>query len=307
MKNPNSYYCYEHWRPDKDVCFYVGKGKRGRAYDMKTGRNKYHRNIQGKLARLGMCVEIRLVADGLSEIDAYAQEKSRIAFWRSVGVRLTNLTDGGDGVIGLKRSEAWKKALGDRFRGRRLSDETKAKISAAGKLRKSSQETRAKQSVSAKESWTSERRLEASRRRAGHKMPAESIAKAMETKKKNNPQIGLGRKPRVRVDPEIARQNRSAARKRLCEDPVFRKRQGDGNRGRKQSDEEIAKRAISLKAAWDRRKAADPSAGKLSDEQRRAISMSLTGRKQSAETRQKRSASLLAAWNRGDFSKRGRG
>lgn len=70
MKNPNCYYVYEHWRPDKDVCFYVGKGKKYRAYDMKTGRSGYHGNIQAKLARMGMCVEIRLVADGLSEIDA---------------------------------------------------------------------------------------------------------------------------------------------------------------------------------------------------------------------------------------------
>lgn len=25
------FYVYEHWRPDKDVCFYVGKGSKGRA------------------------------------------------------------------------------------------------------------------------------------------------------------------------------------------------------------------------------------------------------------------------------------
>jgi hypothetical protein len=22
----NSFYVYEHWRPDKDICFYVGEG-----------------------------------------------------------------------------------------------------------------------------------------------------------------------------------------------------------------------------------------------------------------------------------------
>jgi hypothetical protein len=26
------FYVYEHWRPDKDVCFYVGKGHGRRAY-----------------------------------------------------------------------------------------------------------------------------------------------------------------------------------------------------------------------------------------------------------------------------------
>lgn len=235
-----------------------------------------------------------------------AQEKARIAFWRSVGVKLANLTDGGDGTLGLKRSEAWKKALGDRFRGKKASAETRAKISAAAKGRKSSAETRAKQSESAISSWTPERRLEASRKRTGRKMPRESVERAMETRKKNNPQIGLGRKPRPRADPAITSQKRSAARKRLCQDPVYRKSLGDANRGRKQSDEEIAKRGIAIQAAWDRRKAADPNAGKLSDEQRAAISATLTGKKQSEETRRKRSASLTKAWKRGDFSSRSR-
>jgi len=29
------YYVYEHWRPDKDICFYVGKGKGSRANSWK--------------------------------------------------------------------------------------------------------------------------------------------------------------------------------------------------------------------------------------------------------------------------------
>lgn len=31
----NNFYVYEHWRPDTGVCFYVGKGKEKRAWDMK--------------------------------------------------------------------------------------------------------------------------------------------------------------------------------------------------------------------------------------------------------------------------------
>ena len=31
------FYVYEHWRPDKNVCFYVGKGKGKRAVDEETG------------------------------------------------------------------------------------------------------------------------------------------------------------------------------------------------------------------------------------------------------------------------------
>lgn len=50
----NKFYVYEHWRPDKDICFYVGKGK-GRRANVMYGRGSHHERIQAKLKRLGMC------------------------------------------------------------------------------------------------------------------------------------------------------------------------------------------------------------------------------------------------------------
>ena len=91
------FYVYEHWRPDKDTCFYVGKGKGTRAFSFKQ-RNQHHRGICKKLARLGMCVEVRMVSSALSEDDAYDLEKARIKFWRASGVELANKTDGGEGL-----------------------------------------------------------------------------------------------------------------------------------------------------------------------------------------------------------------
>lgn len=105
------FYVYEHWRPDKDVCFYVGKGSGKRAHDMCIGRNRYHKNVQAKLARTGFCVEVRLVAQALTEREAFDIEIERIAFWRSVGVKLANITSGGDGASGHKRSAADRKKL----------------------------------------------------------------------------------------------------------------------------------------------------------------------------------------------------
>jgi hypothetical protein len=32
-KYPKAFYVYEHWRPDVDLPFYVGKGKGGRAWE----------------------------------------------------------------------------------------------------------------------------------------------------------------------------------------------------------------------------------------------------------------------------------
>jgi hypothetical protein len=94
------FYVYEHWRLDRDECFYVGKGKNNRAYNMRK-RNPHHRAIVEKLKRTGSGVEVRMVATGLSEGDAFSLEVERISFWRSVGVELSNITDGGEGASGL--------------------------------------------------------------------------------------------------------------------------------------------------------------------------------------------------------------
>jgi hypothetical protein len=94
------FYVYEHWRPDRDECFYVGKGKGGRANKMRD-RNLHHRAIVKKLSAMGMAVEVRMVATGLDEETAFGIEKQRIAFWRAAGIDLANKTDGGDGVSGL--------------------------------------------------------------------------------------------------------------------------------------------------------------------------------------------------------------
>ena len=89
------FYVYEHWRPDVDLPFYVGKGKGKRAWE--SERNYLHSRVVTELAECGLCLEVRLVAGELTEQEAYAFEEERIAFWRSSGVLLTNLTDGGEG------------------------------------------------------------------------------------------------------------------------------------------------------------------------------------------------------------------
>lgn len=93
-----SHYVYEHWRPDKDLPFYVGKGSGRRAMKL-YGRNKHHKNVVKKLARLGMCFEVRMVRSGLSAEEAYAFEMERIAFWKKAGVPLVNQNAGGKGGV----------------------------------------------------------------------------------------------------------------------------------------------------------------------------------------------------------------
>ena len=180
MTHNQIFYVYEHWRPDTDVCFYVGKGHGKRSHNFKQ-RGRHHNHVLKKLARLGMCAEVRIVSFGLVEEDAFILERERIAFWRSSGVKLANLTDGGDGPVGLKwtkKSRAlarviskdrmasleMRKRISDALKGRRLSGEalenflfamasragvktgpmsesTKAKIAAKALGRKASPET----------------------------------------------------------------------------------------------------------------------------------------------------------------------
>jgi hypothetical protein len=101
----NNYYVYEHWRTDRDECFYVGKGKGIRAYKMSC-RNRHHAAIQAKVAREGFAIEVKIVASGLSENEAFNLEMRRIAFWRDQGVDLANISSGGDGPSGVP---AWNK------------------------------------------------------------------------------------------------------------------------------------------------------------------------------------------------------
>ena len=144
----NIFYVYEHWRLDRDECFYVGKGKGNRAYMMRD-RNTHHRAIMDKLSREGSGMEVRMVATGLTEGAAFALEVERIAFWREAGVDIANHTNGGDGVSGLKMSDASKAKMSAAKKGRpgvvtmlgrKHSDATKAKMSAAKKGVKKSPE-----------------------------------------------------------------------------------------------------------------------------------------------------------------------
>lgn len=186
----NIFYVYEHWRIDRDECFYVGKGCRNRAYS-RSGRNTHWHNIVSKLERIGSGYEIRIVACGMSESDAINLEIERISFWRNL-VDLCNKTNGGDGVsgfvmppearikmsnkakgrpgvksmLGRKHTEATKEKMraaklgktpnnaGKKYTKKPLTEEHKAKLSQAHLGKFTSAETRAKLSQKTKAQWT---------------------------------------------------------------------------------------------------------------------------------------------------------
>jgi hypothetical protein len=125
------YYVYEHWRPDKDVCFYVGKGK-GRRANVMSGRGDHHLRVQKKLEALGMCVEVRLVHESLTEAEAFIAEIDRIRFWRSIGICLVNKTDGGEGSS--NPCEETRDKMRKAKLGKTLSKDHRDKISRSTKI-----------------------------------------------------------------------------------------------------------------------------------------------------------------------------
>lgn len=127
-----SFYAYLHARPDtKDAfgIFYVGKGKGGRAYELKRA-NVHHRNVVGKYGEKNILVG---KMDCSTEQIAFELEKGLIKCLRRAGVCLANRTDGGEGTAGLVWTESHKARMSAAHRGKRLTSEHRAKLSESHK------------------------------------------------------------------------------------------------------------------------------------------------------------------------------
>ena len=106
------FYVYEHMRNDTGEIFYVGKGKNGRAYSS-HGRNKYWYRVVKKANGF----TVRLLTPLIDEELSFLVEIERINQLKRIGKRLTNLTDGGEGVSGIKKSPELLEKLSKAFLG----------------------------------------------------------------------------------------------------------------------------------------------------------------------------------------------
>ena len=137
----SQFYCYIHKRKD-GTPFYVGKGSKYRAYSF-TQRSNWHKNIVAKEGgKQNIIVEIYLAKN---EQNAFFLEQLFIK-GLSLFFTLCNLTEGGDGPSGAKRSLKTRQLLSDKLSGKNhpnfgkhLSEETKKKISFANIGRKHSE------------------------------------------------------------------------------------------------------------------------------------------------------------------------
>ena len=134
------YYVYEHIRKDTNKVFYVGKGKNKRAYDFNL-RNIYWKRIFEKCN----VVEVKFLIENVDEELALLVEMERIDQLKKLGIKLSNLTNGGEGSSGLKHTESSKKIISEKAKerknpmsGRRHTESSKNIMSEKAVGRKSS-------------------------------------------------------------------------------------------------------------------------------------------------------------------------
>jgi len=135
----NNFYIYEHIRNDNNLPFYVGKGKNNRA-NQKISRNKYWHHVVNKSNGF----KVNYIKKDIDEELAFLCEIEAIDVYKRRGLKLVNLTLGGEGASGLSRvvSEEQKKAQSERmkgnqyFKGKKIPNNTKIAVIESNKRRK---------------------------------------------------------------------------------------------------------------------------------------------------------------------------
>jgi hypothetical protein len=107
------FYVYEHRRKDTGAVFYVGKGCKQRAKSF-LNRGRYWSNV----AKAAGGVEITYPVFGVDEEMALLAEMELIDAYRRRGIRITNITDGGEGTSGWVPSEETRRKIGEANKGR---------------------------------------------------------------------------------------------------------------------------------------------------------------------------------------------
>lgn len=118
-------YVYKHIRKDNGEVFYIGIGKVKGRHLSHRNRNKFCKHIVNKTELIAEIIE-----EDLSWVKAGEREQYWIKFYGRKDLKegnLVNMTNGGDGVSG--HSDETKILIGSKSKGRKLSDETKLKIS----------------------------------------------------------------------------------------------------------------------------------------------------------------------------------
>lgn len=160
------HYVYTHAYPDDmgGYVFYIGKGI-GNRIDRheqyaKQGRKDHKCNVIRKIWVNGGQVIKTKVAFFATHKEALLYEQALIVLMRPYG-HLTNLTDGGEGSLGLSRetSEKTRYKLSEAAKGKRHSEETLRKMSEKRRGKKFSEEHRRELSKARRTSLAAQEQL----------------------------------------------------------------------------------------------------------------------------------------------------
>jgi len=130
-----TFYIYQHRKADTNEIFYVGKGK-GTRLNQSKGRNQYWHRV---VAKHGFVAEF--IAQNLDEELAFLAEMEAIDVYKRRGIKLVNITEGGEGATGykhtaehianLKGNKNGATSWGMTFKNKRHTEESRQKMSYA--------------------------------------------------------------------------------------------------------------------------------------------------------------------------------
>lgn len=129
-------YVYRHIRLDKNQPFYIGISKNDKYGSCKRAKSDYGRNVIWRRIVEKSDYEIEIMMDGLTWDEAKQKEIEFIKLYgrinNNTGI-LSNMTDGGEGGLGVVVSEETRKKRSEISRRKGISRETREKM--AQKLR----------------------------------------------------------------------------------------------------------------------------------------------------------------------------
>ena len=266
------YYTYAYLREDRTP-YYIGKGKGNRAYirrkkDIKPPKDKSR---------------IILLKQNLTEEEAFKHEVYMIAVFGRIDLGtgiLHNRTNGGDGSSGMVHSEETRKKMS--ATAKNMSENHKAKISAAAKGRLFSEETRAKLSAVGK-NMSKERRAKMSELHKGKTYSEESKRKMSESSK------GKTHSEETKAKISAAHKGKSSWNKGKTHSEETKAKMSEAHKGKTNSEE-------------SKRKLSEAHKGKtLSEEHKRKLSEVRKGKTHSEESKIKISEAKkgIKWWNDG--------
>ena len=122
----NNYCLYRHVRLDKNEPFYIGIGLKQRP-QRKSGRNNIWNKITAKTKW-----KYEIILDDLTLDEAKMKEIEFIKLYGRINLNsgiLANMTDGGEGTLRQVISDEHKQKIREKAIGRKMSQETRNKIS----------------------------------------------------------------------------------------------------------------------------------------------------------------------------------